>query len=175
MIDGGHLLIAVTSKNDLLPPRGSNIYRSGIRDGERGYEIFAHPSSVHPSLLLINPISDDNGNIIMPGYYELVLSADREMLYIVQSGVQLASFPVFKLEEDKDEASTPPMDNKSLRKYNKEKKKKEKDTKRAICQGKIPEALSEYSNASIQYDEEGGYYLIKYERGRIKAWGAIKQ
>jgi len=62
-----------------------------------------------------------------------------------------------------------------LRKFNKEQKKKAKETKKAIKQGKIPEAPQEYNNATIEYDNEGEYYLIKYERGNIRAWGAIKQ
>ena len=33
-----------------------------------------------------------------------------------------------------------------------------------------------YQEASIEYktDSNGGYYLIRYERGDVKAWGAIK-
>ena len=29
-------------------------------------------------------------------------------------------------------------------------------------------------NAQIEYIEEGGYYLITYENGMYRAWGAIK-
>ena len=29
-------------------------------------------------------------------------------------------------------------------------------------------------DASIEYIKEGGYYLIRYEKGFIRAWGAIK-
>jgi len=28
--------------------------------------------------------------------------------------------------------------------------------------------------ATIDYIKDGGYYLIKYEKGFIRAWGAIK-
>ena len=28
--------------------------------------------------------------------------------------------------------------------------------------------------ASIDYINEGGYYLVRYEKGFIRAWGAIK-
>ena len=28
--------------------------------------------------------------------------------------------------------------------------------------------------ASIEYNKEGGYYLIMYEKGFLRAWGAIK-
>lgn len=176
MIDAALTLIAVTSKTDLLPPRGRNIYNAGIKEGDKGHERYAHPSSVHPNLLLINPISDDNGNMIMPGYYELVLSEDRTMLVLVQAGVQIASFPVFKTTEERSkEQIAQPMDKKSLRKFNKEQKKKAKETKKAIKQGKMPEEPQEYNNATIEYDDDGEYYLIKYERGNIRAWGAIKQ
>ena len=29
-------------------------------------------------------------------------------------------------------------------------------------------------DATIEYIKEGGYYLITYEKGFIRAWGAIK-
>jgi len=28
--------------------------------------------------------------------------------------------------------------------------------------------------ASIEYIKEGSYYLVRYEKGVIRAWGAIK-
>ena len=32
-----------------------------------------------------------------------------------------------------------------------------------------------HMEASIEYDPDGDFYLIKYQRGTIKAWGAIKK
>ena len=34
--------------------------------------------------------------------------------------------------------------------------------------------VGQHSEASIDYIKEGGYYLIRYEKGVIRAWGAIK-
>lgn len=159
----------------LIPSRGSNIYHAGIKDNDAAYIRYAPPSSKHPNLLIVNTIYDDDRNSIAPGYYELVLSQDRTMLLMVQRGEIVAQMPVFRLEEDKSqEPLAQPMDNKSQRKFDKEQKKKAKATKKAIAQGKIPEEPEVYMNATIQYDEGGGYYLIKYERERIRAWGAIK-
>ena len=31
-----------------------------------------------------------------------------------------------------------------------------------------------HMDASIEYVKEGGYYLLMYEKGYIRAWGAIK-
>lgn len=169
-------LAQVPTVTDLLPPRGSSIYPSGTHSDDSAILRYAPKSSNHPNLIIINPIYDDDRNVIMPGYYELVLSGDRQMLSLVQADKVIAAFPVFKIEEDKtQEQVLQPMDNKSQRKFNKEQKKKEKENKKLIKQGKIPNEDPEiYMNATIQYDEKGDYYLIKYERGRIRAWGAIK-
>ena len=37
--------------------------------------------------------------------------------------------------------------------------------------------VEDYVNmeASIEYDEKGNFYVIKYERGTIRAWGAIRK
>lgn len=170
------LLAQIPSPTDLLPKRGPNTYNSGIMDNDKGHIRYSNPSSIHPNLLIVNPIADDDRNMIMPGYYELVLTTDRQMLILVQAGKEIASIPVFKVEEDKSqELVAQPMDNKSLRKFNRKQKKKEKARKKAIKQGKIPEGEEEvYSNATIEYEPKGDYYLIKYERGKIQAWGAIK-
>lgn len=172
----GIYLAQVPTIKDLLPPRGPYIYPSGIYANEKEVERYATKPSKHPNLIIINPIYDNDGNVILPGYYELVLSADRQMLCLVQAGKIIASFPVFKIEEDKNQGQiSQPMDRKSQRKFDKEQKKKEKEHKKLVKQGKIPDEESqEYMDATIQYDEKDDYYLIKYECGRIRAWGAIK-
>lgn len=158
----------------ILPPRGPAIYRSGI--GEKAEEIYAQPSSTNPTLIIPSNLFDNDRNVITPGYYELVLSGDRTMLRLTQRGQDVAVIPVFKVEEDKSqEAEAQPMTNKEQRQADKEKKKKEKERKNQVRKGEIPNIEPAiYTNASIEYDEKGDYYLIKYERGRIRAWGAIK-
>ena len=37
-----------------------------------------------------------------------------------------------------------------------------------------PDTPQIYMEATIEYIPQGKYYLIKYQRGTIKAWGAFK-
>lgn len=169
------LLAQVPNAENLIGPRGPNTYSSGIKDADKGYIKYAPKSTDQPNLLIPDSIYDNDQNIIMPGYYELSLSPDRQMLTLSQGRDVFAVIPVFKIEEDKSqEDMAQPKDKKSLKKFNKEQKKKEKKTKKLIKEGRIPEAPAIYTNASIQYNVEGDYYLIKYERGKIRAWAAIK-
>lgn len=160
----------------LLPPRGSNIYPAGIKDKDKGFVRYAAKSTDQPNLIIATPIYDDDGNVIQPGHYELILSGDRQTLILAQSQIIIATIPVFKIEEDKTQEQPPPMDDKSQRKADKEQQKKEKQNKKLVKEGKLPADFTPeiYTNATIQYEEDGGYYLINYERGKIKAWGALK-
>lgn len=159
----------------LLHQRGPNIYNAGIKDNDKGYVRYALPSSTQPILIISDPIVDDDGNSILPGYYELVLSADRQNLVISQSQNVIAVIPVFKIEEDKSQEETPPpMDNKALKKFVKEQKKQQKKEKKLAKSGEMPTKPAIYTNATIEYEQGKDYYLIKYERGRIRAWGALK-
>lgn len=163
--------------NKIMPPRGSYIYSGGYRDSDKGYVKYGAPSSDYPTLLLVNPIYDNDGNSIAPGYYELSLDSERTMFSLKQSGNIIARIPVFKIEEDKTQEQAPqPMSYKAQRKADKEQKKKDKLRKKQILQGVIPDDTQQiYNNATIEHvDDNGGYYLIKYERGMIRAWGVVK-
>jgi len=169
------LLAQVKTPSELLPPRGSNVYPGGYQSSDKGEIRYSHPSSTNPNLMIINPISDNDRNIIMPGYYELALSDDKQMLMLVQAGKIIATFPVFKLEEDKNqEPIQQPNSWISQKKYDREQKKKEKEKKKLLKEGKMLEEPEIYNKASIEFEPDGNYYLIKYERGKIRAWGAIK-
>lgn len=160
----------------LLTPRGNYAYNAGIKDADKGHIRYASKSSDQPTLMIVNPISDDDGNLIMPGYYELALSDDRQMLILAQRQVVIATIPVFKVEEDRTkEQVAQPMDNWSQRKFDRAQKKKEKERKKLLKDGKITDLEpAVYNNATIEYDSDGDYYLIKYERDKIRAWGALK-
>ena len=60
-------------------------------------------------------------------------------------------------------------------------KKKRKDkmqeiiNKKYALTGATPTQEYEHMEADIEYVKEGGYYLIRYEKGFIRAWGAIKR
>lgn len=163
------------SAEQLLPPRGPNVYASGLKDADKGYVKYGPPSSDQPSLLISEYLMDNDGNTISPGYYELSLSKDRQTLLLTQMQNLVATIPVFKLEEDKSQAQIiQPMTKKEQKKQDKAKKKAAKKTQKLIKNGEMTEAPAVYNNATIEYQSEGDYYLIKYERGRIQAWGAIK-
>lgn len=166
--------IAQVTLEDLLPKRGTSVYSAGLQDKDKGNVKYGPNSSSEPTLSLVDPIFDNDRNVILPGYYELKLSTDRNFLILSQSQKQIATIPVFKIEEDKSEITSAPMDSKSQRKFDKEQKKEAKKNKKLIKEGKIPPEPVIYNNATIEYDVKGNYYLIKYERERIRAWGALK-
>ena len=62
--------------------------------------------------------------------------------------------------------------------YQKIKKKREKEREKTNKQraevGMPPDEEKIHMSATIEYIKEGNYYLLKYERGTIRAWGAIK-
>ena len=62
---------------------------------------------------------------------------------------------------------------KLAKKKRKEKFKKIIDAKYAKT-GATPPQEYEHMDATIEYIKDGGYYLIMYEKGFIRAWGAIK-
>lgn len=165
----------VKTIDELLPSRGSSIYPAGISDSDKAFVRYGPKSTDQPNLIIVNPIYDSDGNTILPGYYELLLSSDRQILILTQSQKIIATFPVFKIEEDKNqEQQAQPMDKKSLRKAQKEQQEKDKKNKKLIKEGKMTDEPQIYTNATIEYDIEGDYYLVKYERGKIRAWGALK-
>lgn len=140
-----------------------SIYRYGLRE------------SSYPTLSLIDELRDSQGNIIPPGHYELALSDERDFFILSQSKQALAIIPVFKLEIDMSEYAQV-RDNKSLKKKQKEAKEIAKTNKKREKQGLPPvnEEQDIYQEASIEWISSGSYYLIRYERGDVKAWGAIK-
>ena len=147
---------------------------SGVVHGTSSIYRYSLKESLYPTLIIIDPISDGNGDIIPPGHYELALSDSMDFLIIMQSKQPMAIIPVFKIEEDKttlDEQRT----QKYKRRQKKLEKEREKTNKKRAKAGMPPDEEIPTMDASIEYNEKGGYYLIKYEKGTIKAWGAIKK
>jgi len=157
-----------------LLPAAPYTYPSGIKETDKGFIRYAYDSTNFPNLLIIDPISDSDGNMIMPGYYQLILAYDRKTLVLTQTGKLVATFPVFKYEEDPNMGKQV-MDARALKAERKAQKAKVKEDKNRSKKCLDPIVKPIYMKASIQYDIEGGYYLIKYEREGIKAWGAIKE
>lgn len=157
---------------------------SGLTEYQNSIYRYSLPDSKQPVLRLSDYIIDYNGGYLSPGMYELALSDDKEFLLIIQSGKLLAVIPVFKLAED--EQAVQEYRNKMLmdshKKY-KPRKLRYKEKLQKVLRAKYaedaitPPAADEdytYMNATIEYIEEGGYYLVTYENGMYRAWGAIK-
>ena len=111
----------------------------------------------------------------MPQYQNLIkIPQSRDFLILIQSKKAMAIIPVFKVEED---ATEPERLND--KKYKKQLKKEAKERKKVNAArtkaGMPPDEEKVHMEASIEYNPKGDYYLIKYERGTIRAWGAIKK
>lgn len=147
-------------------------YPGGIKDWDKAIYRYALQSTKSPNLIIPDYIQDAQGDIIPPGYYELVLSDDKTFLLLVQSGVVIATVPVFNVQIEKsDEINYGPAYEKYKKKVEKKRAKQNKKLKRF---GNPQEEETVYMDASIEYVKDGSYYLIKYERDKVRAWGAIK-
>ena len=137
------------------------IYRYSLKDSD------------YPVLIISYPIYDNAGGVINPGYYELALSDSRDFLIILESKEPLAFIPVFKVEEDAAEPER--LNNKKVKKeLKKEEKNRKKTNENRAKAGMPPDEPKIYMEAEIEYIEKGKYYLVKYQRGTVKAWGAFK-
>lgn len=147
---------------------------SGLSVGSEMYYRYSLRESDYPTLIIIDPIYDGEKNVIKPGHYELALSDERDFLILIQSKKPIAIIPVFKIEEDdseKDRLNDP----KYKRELKREAKEKKKVNEKRARKGMPPVQDYVHMEASIEYDPDGDFYLIKYQRGTIKAWGAIKK
>lgn len=156
---------------------------SGLFVGQNSIYKYAHPTTPEPILTIVDHIPDYNGNFINPGHYILALSDDREFLLLIESHELIAVIPVFKIAENKEELEKMYKrvnDERSGKKYQRkkfeskaERVKRLTDTTKKL-RGEAPIEDFVYRNASIEYIKEGSYYLVTYENGYIRAFGAIK-
>lgn len=146
---------------------------SGYYVGTQAIYRYSLKDSDYPTLIITDPLFDNAGGVINSGYYELALSDMRDFLILMQSKNPMAVIPVIKIEEDATETAR--LNNKKVKKELKKEQKARKDTneKRAKV-GMKPDEPEIHMEASIEYVPTGQYYLIKYQRGPIKAWGAFK-
>lgn len=146
---------------------------SGYYVGTQAIYRYSLKDSDYPTLIITDPLFDNAGGVVTSGYYELALSDMRDFLILIQSKNPVAVIPVIKIEEDVTEAAR--LNNKKVKKELKKEEKARKDTneKRAKV-GMKPDEPEIHMEASIEYVPSGQYYLIKYQRGTIKAWGAFK-
>ncbi|MFR1672846.1 MAG: hypothetical protein ACLSWI_07890 [Candidatus Gastranaerophilaceae bacterium] len=146
---------------------------SGYFTGTQAIYRYSLKDSDYPILSLAEPLFDGQGDVIPPGHYELALSDERDFLILMQSKNPRAIIPVFKVEEDLTEQQRI-NDKKYKKQLKKEEKAREKTNKSRKEAGMPEDEPKIYMEAEIEYQKEGSYYLIKYQRGTIKAWGAFK-
>ena len=181
MIDG-IITPALRDIDYLAPAAPYPVIPSGITVHEGSIYRYSVPTDEQPTLNIIDYIPDHNGNFINPGIYQLALSDDKEFLYLIESRNLVAVIPVFKIAENEKEVRKLYAPKKDLTREEKREraKKKRKDRIQKVINAKYavtgatPPKEYEHMEASIEYIKEGGYYLIMYEKGYIRAWGAIK-
>lgn len=186
MLDG-ILTPALRDIDYLAPSAPYPVTPSGITIHQNTIYRYSIPTDEQPVLIIKDYIPDYNGNFITPGYYQLALSDDREFLYLIESRNLIAVIPVFKLAENESELKKYRDKNRELTKSERkevkleEKKKKREEKRKKIIEAKyaktgatLPNKDYVHMDAQIDYIKEGGYYLIRYEKGFIRAWGAIK-
>lgn len=163
----------IKSLDEVMPYSPYPTYPSGLRPEDDPKYRFSPNYATNPTLIIIDPIYTPNGDVIPAGHYELELDEEREFIKIIQGHYIIAKIPAFKVQEDKIEAQKIYSKKAKFKKYFERKKQAKIDKKHAYFG--IPKKESEvYSNATIEYIKDGQYYLIMYERGRIRAWSAIK-
>lgn len=157
-------------------------YPSGLLEGQNPLYRYGYSESQHPILRIADYISDYNGKYLKPGLYELALSDDKEFLLFIESGELRAVIPVFKLAESQAEVKKykEQQRNKKKFRYKKRKVRTKERVQQVLARKYAEDAITPeteeyvYRNASIEYIPEGGYYLVTYENGMYRAWGAIK-
>jgi len=173
MFDGAfadYVLMHPNIRPDPIMPQET----AGVTQDSKTYVRYSLAESEYPTLIIVDPIWDGEENVIKPGYYELALSDSHEFLLLIQSKEAVAIIPVFKVEEDAKEPER--LNNKEYKKQlKKEAKQREEINKKREKVGQPPDEKKVYMEASIEFNPNGNYYLIKYERDTIRAWGAIKK
>jgi hypothetical protein len=165
--------IMMHSETRVYPPKPQET--AGLTLGTQSIYKYGLRESSYPTLSIVDEIKDVNGNKIEAGHYELALSDEKDFFILSQSKIAIAIIPVFKVEIDMSTYSQV-KDDKALKKQKKEQKEIAKTNKKRERQG-MPLVNTEqdvYQEAEIEYIPAGNYYLIRYERGDVKAWGAIK-
>ena len=76
---------------------------SGITIGQDAIYRYSLPDSDYPTLIIVEPLYDDDKNFIPPGYYELALNDEQNFMLLIQSKNPVAIIPVFKVEVDANE------------------------------------------------------------------------
>lgn len=146
---------------------------SGYFTGTQAIYRYSLKDSDYPTISIADPLYDGLGDVIPPGHYELALSDERDFLILMQSKNPRAIIPVFKVEEDKTESQRV-NDKKYKKQLKKEDKERKKTNEKRSEVGMPPDEPKIHMEAELEYVKAGDYFLIKYQRDTIKAWGAFK-
>ena len=84
MLDG-ILTPALRDIDYLAPAAPYPVIPSGTTIHQNPVYRYSIPTDEQPTLSIIDAIPDYNGNFILPGFYQLALSDDREFLYLIES------------------------------------------------------------------------------------------
>ena len=165
--------IMMHSETRTYPPMPQQT--AGFMSGMQSFYKYSLRNSDYPTLSIADEISDGLGNKILPGHYELALTDEHDYLILIQSKVPIAVIPVFRLEIDTSGYEVV-HDKKTLKKEKKEELEVAKTNKKRAKVGMRPidKADEIYQEATMEYNPNG-YYVIMYERGDIRAWGAVKE
>lgn len=157
-----------------------NAYPSGLEYKDQSHVKYGPPSITDPVLFIVDPIFDEDYHYIPSGYYQLTLDPERKYMYLVQSGKILAIIPVFKIEidakgeEKKRKEQMPQSFWKQkkflMKKYFKDRRRRENIRKKRID----PDDDKIHSEAEIELVSAKRYFLIKYQKGTVRAWGALR-
>ena len=146
---------------------------AGYNIGSQAIYRYSLKDSDYPTIIIPDFIYNNAGGVISPGHYELALSDSMEFLILLQSKKPIAIIPVIKIEEDATEKER--LNNKKVKKELKKEKKLRADTNKKRAKVGMPADEPDiYMEATLEYVPKGEYYLIKYQKGTIKAWGAFK-
>ncbi|MFI3300459.1 MAG: hypothetical protein R3Y28_03470 [Candidatus Gastranaerophilales bacterium] len=144
---------------------------SGIIEGTEAFFRYSLRSSDYPTLVIAEPIIDETGNVIPIGHYELALTDERDLLILIESKVARAIIPVIQIEEDASEEDR----QEDIKKQTTiEDRQREMINKKRAAVEMTPDEPQTFMEASIEYVKDGEYYLVKYQNGTIRAWGAFK-
>ena len=155
-------------------------YPSGLLENQKPIHRYQHSTKQEPVLRLNEYIYDYNGNCISPGMYTLALSDNKEYLLLIESHNLIAVIPVFKLAQNQAEVEKIKQEKEEQNKKHKKRKVQDQNRiKEVLRQKYAEEAITPpeefvYMNAQIEYIDNGCYYLVTYENGMYRAWGAIK-
>lgn len=147
---------------------------SGVTLGSQAIYRYALEESDYPTLTIADYLFDGDMDFIPPGHYELALSDEWDFLILLQSKNPVALIPVVKVEEDATE-KVRLEDPKNKKRIEKEEKERKKINEKRAKVGMPPDKEPIYMEATIEYVEDGHYYLVKYVRDTVKAWGIIKR